>query len=124
MGRDSELQARKPDRVNIGLSQVLLTEMDKFAPLLDGQLPVVVDNQQAVMVPADLAGRPDFRTNLRFCPVLDAQLHQPDPKRNQACNPVGTVQDQIKRIESHSNTAMPITGVEGFAMSRGSSGWA
>ncbi len=35
---------------------------------------------------------------------------------------LGFVNDQVKRIELHVNTAFPSTGVEGTAMSRGSRG--
>jgi hypothetical protein len=49
--------------------------------------------------------------------ILDAQLYQFDTKRHQPGNPVGAVDDQVEGIESHANTACPITGVEGTAIS-------
>lgn len=41
-------------------------------------------------------------------------------KGYQPANPPGAVDDQVERIELQVNTAFPITGVEGTAMSRGS----
>lgn len=42
--------------------------------------------------------------------------------RRGKAKPLGFLNDQVKRIELHVNTAFPITGVEGTAISRGSRG--
>lgn len=42
------------------------------------------------------------------------------PKGYQSGNPLGAVDDQVERVALQVNTAFPITGVEGTAMSRGS----
>jgi hypothetical protein len=96
--------------------------MNEVAALLDRQPPVVVDHQLAAVLGADRLGRADLGSERCLVPVvLDAQLHQLDPKRHQPCQPVAAADDQVERIEPHEKTAWPITGVDGTAMSRGSS---
>ena len=42
-----------------------------------------------------------------------------DPKQYEAFDPVGTVENRVKAIQRHFKNALPITGVEGVAISRG-----
>ena len=66
----------------------------------------------------------DVRPDIVFVPVLDAKLHEPHPERHQPLDPVGVSDDQVKGIEraGHGRKALPMTGVEGSAISRGSMG--
>src|SRR5262249_61386493 len=54
--------------------------------------------------------------------VLDAQLHQPHAERRQAPHPGGAVNDRVDARQPHRRKAVPTTGVEGAAKSRGSMG--
>jgi hypothetical protein len=53
MAGNAELHPAIPDRIDIGIIQVFLTQMNEIATFLDGQFPVVVDDELAVMRKAD-----------------------------------------------------------------------
>ena len=95
--------------------------MHEVAGLVDGDLPEVVDDELAAVVGTALPGASNMLAKHAFLSVLHPQLHQFDPQRHQPLDPVGTVDDQVEGIELHAKTPFPITGVDGTAMSRGSS---
>src|SRR3546814_6126219 len=80
---------------------------------------MVVDDELAAVPGADRLRLADLSAYLGFPPVLDAQLHEPDAERHQPGDPDGGVDDEVEGIELHVNTALPMTGVDGTAMSRG-----
>ena len=45
MRADADPQTMAPDSRQIRLIKILLTEMDEVCPLLDGQLPMIIDHQ-------------------------------------------------------------------------------
>lgn len=121
MGAESELQPGGTDGAEIGLGKILLAQMDEVAALLDRQTPKVVDDQLAAMGRADRFGNADLVSDILVASFLDPELHQLDAERHQAFDPSGAVDDEVERVERHEKTAFPMTGVEGTAMSRGSS---
>ena len=53
MGGKAELQSGTANCLEIGVGKILLAEMDEIAALLDGELPVVVDDELGAMGGAD-----------------------------------------------------------------------
>src|SRR5215510_718252 len=100
--------------------------MDEVAAFVDRHLPVVVDDELRTRGRAPRFCLLELAADLGVRLVLDAELDQPGAGRNQARHPAGIGNDGIEGIEhAHPpSTALPITGVDGTAMSRGSSGWA
>ena len=121
MGAEAKLHTRFADRLHIGLSQVFLAQMDEIAMLLDREAPVIVDDELTTVAFTYRLRSTNVLSQRRFVLVLDAQLHQLHAKRHKAFDPVRGIDDQVEWIELHENAAMPMTGVEGTAMSRGSS---
>lgn len=124
MGGEAKPQPGGVDGGNVGLRKVLLSEMHEVAGFFDGDLPVVVDDELAGVRGASGLGAADLVAQAVFRHVLHAQLHEFDADGHEAVDPVGAVDDEVEGIEFHENTAFPMTGVEGTAMSRGSSGTA
>ena len=99
MRADAELQPRRADRIQVGPVQVLLAEMDKIAAFLDGEPPVVVDDELAAMRLANRLRRADLGAQFGLGAVLDAQLHQPDAVRHQPFAPFRAVEDRVERVK-------------------------
>ena len=123
---DADADAGTAQRLHVGVHKVLLTEMNEIAALVDGRLPVIVDDELRAAGGAYRLGFLHLAADLGRGLFLDAKLDQPRTGRDQACHPARIRNDGIERVEhAHPpSTALPITGVEGTAMSRGSSGWA
>src|SRR5690606_37304236 len=117
-----DAQARAPDRGEVGLGEVLLAEVDPLRALVDRDPPVVVDHERGAMAAREREALADLGAQLGLGAVLDAQLHELDAQRQHAREPVGAVEDGIEAGQCHERNALPITGVEGTAMSRGSIG--
>src|ERR1700730_13911524 len=100
--------------------------MHEVAALVDGRLPVVVDDELRATCGTGRLGFLHLAPHLGRRLLLDAQLDQPHAGRDQTRHPAGVGDNGIERVEhAHPpSTALPITGVDGTAMSRGSIGWA
>ncbi len=61
MGGKAELHAGSADGVHVGRGKVLLPEMHEVAALLDGDPPVIVDDELAAVLGADGFRPADFR---------------------------------------------------------------
>src|SRR4029079_15254965 len=130
VGTDAKADAGTADGLHIGIDQILLAEMDVVAFLIDGDLPIVVDDELSAVRGADRLGLADLAAQLGLGLILDAQLHQACAGRHQARDPVGIRHDRIKAVEHAQspnaarppNAHRPRNGVDGTAMSRGSSG--
>src|SRR5260221_244500 len=98
--------------------------MDVVAALVDRHLPVVVDDELRAGGGTGGFRLTDLAPDLVDGLVLDAKLDQARADRDQARHPVGIGHDGIEAVEHDQppSTALPITGVDGWAMSRGSSG--
>ena len=123
---DTDANVGAAQRLHVGVQKVFLAEMDEVAALVDGGLPVVVDDELRTAGGTDRLGLLHLATDLGRRLLLDAKLDQPRAGRDQARHPAGIRNDRIERVEhGHPpSTALPITGVDGTAMSRGSIGWA
>ena len=99
MGADAEHEAGRADGAQVRPVQVLLAEMDETAAFLDGEPPVVVDDQLAIVRLADRLRRADLGAQLGLGPVLGAQLHQPDAERHQPFQPFRAVEDRVERVK-------------------------
>lgn len=117
----AELQPGTADGRQVSNCEILLAEMNEIAALIDRDLPVIIDDQLAVMASAHHFRPPDMLPQRRSTDILHPQLHQTYSDRHQKFDPVGAIDDQVKGIELHAKTPLPITGVDGTAMSRGSS---
>ncbi len=122
MAGNTELYAARTDCIEIGVIEIFLTKMYEIAAFLYRQLPVVVDDELAVMCFANVTCCTDFCAQFCIILILDTQLHQLDAKWHHAFDPVCTVKDRVERIEGHYKNAFPIRGVEGAAISRASIG--
>ena len=120
MGRDAQPDPGVADRAHISVVEVLLPQMDEIGALIDGDLPVIIHDQLALVLLAERDGVDDLGADLRLRQVLDAKLNQPKALGQQAMQPRAAVEDRIEPVELHSRNAFPMTGVEGLAMSRGS----
>ena len=86
---------------------------------------MIVDHQLRAVAGAHREGFADFLPHFIVRPVLDAQLDQFHAGRHDPPHPVGAVDDGVEgRQRAHPSEAMPISGVDGAAMSRGCIGWA
>ena len=123
---DANADAGAAQRLYVGVQKVLLAEMDVIAALVDRRVPVIVDDELGATRGTDRLGFLHLAADLGHRLILDAKLNQPRAGRNQARHPARIGHDGIERVEhGHPpSTALPITGVDGTAMSRGSIGWA
>src|SRR3954447_654002 len=122
-GSRAPASARHADRRQIGFGQVLLAEMNEIAPLLDSEAPIIVDDELAAVARAGLLGPANFGAKNRvvLALVFDPELDQSHAERDKPVDPRYGVYYEVERIEPHEKTALPMTGVDGTAMSRGSS---
>src|SRR6185437_5621673 len=65
---------------------------------------------------------PDLGSQLLSGAILDSELHEAHARGQQAAYPRCAVDDGIDTRQAHPRNALPITGVEGTARSRGSIG--
>src|SRR5690606_33170563 len=123
---DADPDACVPNRGNIRAFEIALPEMDEAAVLVDRNSPVVVDDQRRAAAGADLERRAHLVAHVLLRAILDPQLDQPRAARDEAPDPVGAVDDRIEAgervVPGHVSTAIPATGVDGAAISRGSIG--
>jgi hypothetical protein len=122
VGADAEPNPGAPDRGEIGAVEILLPEMDEIAPLLDGEAPVVVDDELRLVPGAEVARPADLGAEICLWAVLGPELHEPDAERQGPGEPAGIGEDRVEAGKRHSRKALPISGVEGAAISRGSIG--
>src|SRR5690606_7202943 len=118
MGRHAEPDPGAADRGDVGIVQILLTQMDPLAPEVDRMLPVVVDDEDRARRPAQIARAGARLAQLGLAGVLDPHLHQPYPERQRTLQPRRTVEDRVEAVEPHASIPIPRTGVDGSAMSR------
>src|SRR6185312_11774761 len=109
-------------RRHIRRVEVALPQVDEIARLLEGELPVIIDDELRAGARAQVPRLADLGPQLLRGAVLDAQLHQPDAGGQQAAHPGRAVDDRIDTRQRHERNALPMTGVEGSARLRGSMG--
>ena len=116
------------DGGGVGPVQILLPQMDEIGALIQHRLPVVVDHKLRAVPGTDRQRRRDLRGNVARI-TLEAQLHQSHPHGDQLGDHRGIGKHRVKARQDYASSpnpnppnprsAMPNTGVEGSAMSRG-----
>ena len=131
VGADAEPQARLADRADVGVVEIALAEMDPRRALVDRDAPIIVDDQDRARFRANRQRLARLARDPGLVLVLDPQLDETRAGAGQPCDPSGAVDDRVEGIEAspspsgkggegaHVSTALPTTGVEGAAMSRG-----
>src|SRR5690606_5450178 len=107
------------------LGEILLAEMEPIGALVDREAPVVVHDERRAMPPRQPDGLADTGAQLRLGTVPAAQLHESHAEPPPAGEPLRAVEDRVEAGQygrAHERKALPISGVEGAAMSRGSMG--
>ncbi len=99
MGADAEFQTRATNSRNIRRVQILLPQMDEIATRIDGEPPVVVDDELCAGGGAKIARGGDFTPQNRFVIRFDPQLRQPQTAGQQPPQPVHAIHNEIKTIE-------------------------
>src|SRR6185437_3429547 len=100
--------------------EVALPQVHEVAGLLQCELPVIVDDALRTGASTQAPRLADLGSELANRAILDAQLHEADPSGEQTSDPRCAVDDRIDAWQRHERNALPTTGVEGFARSRGS----
>src|SRR5437868_2244431 len=118
-------QAGVADRLEIGIGQILLAEVQMFGASLDRRAPVVIDDEFCRRALDDSECVANDLQRLGVLEILGAQLHRTDAKQCKARDLGDAVYDGIKavRIRNHDTACqngVPTTGVEGEAKSRAS----
>src|SRR5437660_2233539 len=122
VGADAEPHPGASQPRHVRALEIPLPEMHELATRRECELPIVVDDQlHAGRSAAGLRLSNLLEQSLPRL-LLDAQLHQVHPERREAPHPGGAVDDRIDARQPHPRKAVPMTGVEGSARSRGSIG--
>src|SRR5207237_9994704 len=122
VGADAEPHPGASQPRHVRALEIPLPEMHKVATRRECELPIVVDDQlHAGRAAAGLRLSNLLEQSLPRL-LLDAQLHQVHPERREAPHPGGAVDDRLAARQPHPRKAVPMTGVEGSARSRGSIG--
>src|SRR5262245_24660566 len=96
--------------------------MYEVAALLQCQLPVIVDDQLRASPAAGFLRRAYLGPDRFARRLLDTQLNQSRASSRQSLDPSSAVDNGIETRERHQSTALPSSGVDGAAISRGSIG--
>src|ERR1700733_7702400 len=119
---DAEPHAGAAQCHQVRAVELPLPQGDEIAAGLERCLPVIIDDQLRARRETAGARRNDLGTHHRGRLLLDAQLHQPYSERREPRDPGGAVDDRIDARQLHPRNAVPMSGVEGAAISRGSIG--
>ncbi len=99
MGGDAERQAGVADRLEVGVGEIFLAEMQMLGAGDDRRAPVVVDHELRRACPAVTASASvhDLQ-RLGIVELLGAQLNGADAERGEARHPGDAVDDGIEAI--------------------------
>src|SRR5258707_15740864 len=124
MRADPQPQAGLADRDDVGRVEIFLAEMDEVATAGDRLAPMIIDDELRAIRGTKRLGQADLADDFVIRCLFEPQLHQPQAMWQQTLDPGDVVDDQIDALQhaAQSRKAMPSTGVEGIAMSRGSIG--
>ena len=121
MGGNAERESGVADRLEIGIGQVFLAEMQMLGAGHDRRAPVIIDHELCIRAPDDLQRVADGLQRLGIVEVLGAQLNGADAEQRQARDPGDAVDDRDKIDQDTAcQNGVPMTGVEGEAKSRAS----
>ncbi len=98
MGGDAERQPGIADRLQIGIDQVFLAEMQMFGAGDDRRAPVIIDHQFGRVPSVTASASVTICSACGLVQVLGAQLHGADAKRGQPRHPGDAVDDGIELI--------------------------
>ena len=105
---------------NVRAVEIALPQMNPRRAFVDRDPPKVVDDEGRAGLDADSERRARLLGDRRLVLVLHSQLHEFCADPDEARDPAGAIDDRIKGVErAHERMALPTTGVEGAAMSRG-----
>ena len=87
MGADAEPNSRGVKSREVRCLEIFLTQVHSIRAVLDGELPIVVDEESAPFLSGISDGIADFFFELFAPKVLDAQLRRGDTQWNEAPKP-------------------------------------
>ena len=111
-------------RLHVGAVEIALAEVNVIRAGFDRDAPIVVDDKLRAGLAADRSSASRISPAIFGSrAILDAQLDELRADADEPRDPGRAVDDRIETIEAaHESCALPSTGVEGAAMSRGSIG--
>ena len=123
MRADAEPDAVAANGADIGLVEIALPEMNPVGSGVDGDFPVIIDDELCARTAADGHRVVRLAAQIVLGRILYSQLDESRAYAHEPPDPGRAVDNGVEGIEgAHVSTARPTTGVEGAAMSRGSMG--
>src|SRR6056297_896142 len=122
MGAEAQLDPGAANGGDVGGIEVLLPQMHPVAAKVDGDLPVIVDHKKRASLPTQALRLRNLLFQRLAGQVLDPELHQPHTEWQQTPEPCDVIEYRVETRQGHQVNALPSTGVEGAAISRGSIG--
>ena len=123
MGADSKSDSRLAHGEHIRLVEIALPEVNPVSSRVDGDFPVIIDNELRARTAADGQRMVGLAAEMVVGRVLYSQLDESRACAHEPSDPGRAVDNGVEGIErAHVSTARPTTGVEGAAMSRDSIG--